>query len=263
MAGNTMKSAEPTRALLVIDSDESQQRRWREVAEKRGLSCVCAGSLRAATARLSSTSGALTQVWDWILIDERLPDGSGMSLLSLMDRLPKKPTVVVVSGHLDAADCIQLMSRGVPVVLKPLALDQMRELLQQLELRYRGDWPLAQDGLGYRLSRRELEVLQLSIMGLRQREIAKRLGCSEGSVKTLSQRVCNKAGKESLRDVVAHAVSVMARQIPRPAPSSSATYSLPADASVSTAPDSGKALAHRSRHSTKRLRPPARRVRSC
>ena len=215
---------EASEALLVVDGDTSEHARWREAAEKRRVACVCESSLRGATARLSPRRAA-HRAWDWVVVEERLPDGSGTTLISVLEQLPARPTVVVVSAYLDAAICIELLRLAVAAVAKPVSLRQMGELLEHLQLSSRWGWPIDGRGLGYALSQRELEVLQLSVMGLRQREIAKQLGCSEGSVKTLAQRVCIKAGKDSLRDVVAHAIAIMARQIPRPVPSSSGIYS--------------------------------------
>jgi FixJ family two-component response regulator len=212
-----MTSGGVGKSLLVIDDDERLQRRWRKVAAERNYVCLCVATLREATALLSS-EGHRERAWDLVLIDERLPDGSGTSLLSLLGRLTSKPTVIVVSGHLDASICIELLSRGVAAVSKPIGFQQMRELLEIFEARCGAGWSLDDYGRACELSRRELEVLRLSVLGLRQREIAERLGCSEGSVKTLAQRVCLKAGKESLRDVVGHVVSVMSSQATRPAP---------------------------------------------
>lgn len=223
-----MTRAGVAKGLLVVDNDEDLQRCWRELAAEVKYACVCASTLREASAALSCNQ-RLQPAWDLVVIEERLPDGSGTSLLSLLDGLLAKPIVVVVSGHLDASIGIKLLRCGVAAVSKPIAPPQMRELLELMDLRLRGGWPLEDKGLGYQLSQRELEVLRLSLSGLRQREIAERLGCSEGSIKTLSQRVCVKAGKQSLRDVVAHAISTMSSQFPNPTPRSSGVHSMRAD----------------------------------
>jgi DNA-binding NarL/FixJ family response regulator len=176
---------------------------------------MCVQTFSAAREQLSSAARG-GRSWDLVLLDDELPDGSGTQLLPLVERLTPQPTSVVVSRHLDAAICIELWARGVAAVNRPIALEQMRVLVELVEIRRQSASTLERYALSQSFSRREVEVLQLSFIGLRQREIAERLGCSEGSIKTLSQRVCLKAGKESLRDVVAHVMTMMSSSVGGP-----------------------------------------------
>ena len=108
-----MTSVAASETLLVVDSDTSEHARWHEAAKKCGVACVCESTLRGATARLS-TQRAARRAWDWVVVNERLSDGSGTSLLSVIAQLPVKPIVVLVSADLDAAICVELLGPSRP-----------------------------------------------------------------------------------------------------------------------------------------------------
>jgi DNA-binding NarL/FixJ family response regulator len=135
---------------------------------------------------------------DVLVLDLRMPRADGVTVLQQMstERLPTRVVLLAAVVDDDALlEAIRLGARG--VVLKEMAprflVDCIREVhagRQWFEQRAVGE---AMDKLVRRdaatkeissiLSRREIEVVRAVAKGLRNREIAERLGIAEGTVK--------------------------------------------------------------------------------
>ena len=135
---------------------------------------------------------------DLLILDLRMPRADGVTVLQQMKKDGSATRVVLLAAVVDddaLLDAIRLGARG--VVLKEMAprflVDCIREVhagRQWFEQRAIGE---AMDKLVRReaaskeitsiLSRRELEVVRAVARGLRNREIAERLGIAEGTVK--------------------------------------------------------------------------------
>jgi len=135
---------------------------------------------------------------DLLILDLRMPRADGVTVLQQMKKDGSTTRVVLLAAVVDddaLLDAIRLGARG--VVLKEMAprflVDCIREVhagRQWFEQRAIGE---AMDKLVRReaaskeitsiLSRREIEVVRAVARGLRNREIAERLGIAEGTVK--------------------------------------------------------------------------------
>ena len=135
---------------------------------------------------------------DVLILDLRMPRADGVAVLQQMKKDASTTRVVLLAAVIDddaLLDAIRLGARG--VVLKEMAprflVDSVREVhagRQWFEQRAIGD---AMEKLVRRetaakeitsiLSRREIEVVRAVARGLRNREIAERLGIAEGTVK--------------------------------------------------------------------------------
>ena len=135
---------------------------------------------------------------DLLILDLRMPRADGVTVLQQMKKDGSQTRVVLLAAVVDdeaLLDAIRLGARG--VVLKEMAprflVDCVREVYagrQWFEQRAIGE---AMDKLVKReaaskeitsiLSRREIDVVRAVARGLRNREIAERLGIAEGTVK--------------------------------------------------------------------------------
>jgi DNA-binding NarL/FixJ family response regulator len=151
---------------------------------------------------------------DLLVLDVRLPDGSGLDLLESI-RGPK-PAVVVVTAH-EQPWLLRSLTRArvLGVVMKGAPLADLR---RALELAAEGQpstcrrtaellraWTLRQ-APHERLSPREREVLALVAEGLTSRAIAARLGTKEKTVKNQRASAMDKLGVHDVAGLVRYAM---------------------------------------------------------
>lgn len=112
--------------VLIADDDDGV---------RAGLVAMCmAGGHR--TSEASTGNGALARAEaegpDLVLLDLRMPDGDGLSVLPALVALPSAPTVVVLSGYADVRTAVQAMKLGATTVLeKPVDPPTLREALER------------------------------------------------------------------------------------------------------------------------------------
>ena len=110
-----------------------------------------------------------------IVLDVRLPDGSGVELAALAAQRRPKPTVVAVSGMSSAAEAFELAQAGVSLYLpKPFDLADLRRAVREAR-----DWvppidPFVKESVGKR------ELLDV-VANVRSTMVDEALARSEGS----------------------------------------------------------------------------------
>jgi len=110
---------------LVVDDDADTREMLVRVAAGEGYSVGEADSLRAARAQLSRRTP------DVVLVDLRLPDGNGISLVRDLDR-PLATDVVLITGHASLDTAIEGLRLGASDYLtKPLNVDRLIQLLRR------------------------------------------------------------------------------------------------------------------------------------
>ena len=160
-----------------------------------------AGSLREARELLSQQGLNL----DLALLDIELPDGSGLSLIGDLQRLPGPPRVLVLTSFLEEEYVREALRRGANGYLIKHAGTQV--LLDGVRSALRGEMALDPGAVkllareheepAAQLTPREREVLELLAGGLPNRDIAERLGVRE---KTVKSHLGNIFAKLGLRD---------------------------------------------------------------
>jgi len=131
--------------VLVVDDEALFATAVRRQLEKAGYQCVVAGTLAEARAMLQ---GAFA---DLILLDLRLPDGSGMQFLEQLRRAAEAaPPVIVLTAHAEVDDAVRAMKQGAADYLKkPIDLDELLiavdRALEARRLRHQLDYSRSRD----------------------------------------------------------------------------------------------------------------------
>jgi DNA-binding NarL/FixJ family response regulator len=159
---------------------------------------------------------------DVLLLDMRMPNGDGLSVVRELRRRDLLPPTLVLSTFDDdaaALDVVRAGARG--FLLKDVTLDRLVDAVRTLaaggtmirprmtaraedELATRGvQVPAAPDGELADLTEREREVLRLLASGFSNREIARALFVAEGTVKNHVSNILTKMGvRDRMRAVI-------------------------------------------------------------
>lgn len=144
---------------------------------------------------------------DLVLLDVKMPDGSGLSVLNILRERGDRRPVVLLTADLGDATLLEALKLGANgIVLKN---SDPRFLLQCLEAVHGGQsWidPELEQRIEAlkrsahsrpRLSARERQLVALVRKGLRNREIAEQLGVTPGTVKVYLHSIFDKVGVAS------------------------------------------------------------------
>jgi two-component system response regulator AtoC len=114
------------RRVLVVDDQESIQYFLRKTLESEGYVVEGAGDLKAARASLAREHP------DAVVLDLKLPDGSGMEFLGEIHALEDGPPVVMMTAFGDVESSVQAMKLGAfDYVNKPIRLEELVKLLDR------------------------------------------------------------------------------------------------------------------------------------
>ncbi|MFG0320631.1 MAG: sigma-54-dependent transcriptional regulator, partial [Planctomycetota bacterium JB042] len=108
------------RAILVVDDELAIRRALKSRFEEEGAAAESAEDIRSAKEKLAK------QDFDLIVLDHRLPDGTGLALLEKMaqDGLPAE--IIMMTAYSSTEDAIRAMKAGAAdYVMKPFDLDEM------------------------------------------------------------------------------------------------------------------------------------------
>jgi len=141
--------------------------------------------------------------WTGIILDLILPDGYGLDLLAEIRRVHGELPVLVLTGELnrDVVNKVQTM-RG-EYVCKPASADNLNPFIQRALAQERVDDAAIGQRIEHlarqlKLTRRETELLTLSVDGLSRKELADALGVAENTVKAQIRSLLKKSGARSL-----------------------------------------------------------------
>jgi len=109
-----------SRRLLVVDDELAIRKALKERFTDEGAEIRAAEDV--ATARLRLEEGEV----DLILLDHRLPDGTGLALLEDLHRNGTAPEIVMMTAYSSTEDAVRAMKAGAAdYVMKPFDLDEM------------------------------------------------------------------------------------------------------------------------------------------
>lgn len=114
-----MVTAREIRRVLLVDDDEALRSAVARGLRTAGRTIDAVGTCREALA-------ALEHGYDLVLLDVRLPDGSGVQVAEAAETMQPSPLIVVVSGEASAQEAFKLAQLGVlQFVSKPFSLDEL------------------------------------------------------------------------------------------------------------------------------------------
>jgi DNA-binding NarL/FixJ family response regulator len=143
-----------------------------------------------------------------------MPKLDGLEVVRRLARDSLGTKVVVLSGDLGAEELLEAVQLGVTgAVPKEAALDQLVGCLRAVQAG--GQWLQGQllgealrrltAGPPDKLTAREVEIVRLVVQGLRNKEIAARIGLIEGTVKVHLHRIYRKTGVTTRTGLAAYA----------------------------------------------------------
>lgn len=189
--------------ILLVDDHEIVRRGLRQLLAEAYPHAEFGEAARVPSARAAMT----LEVWQLVVLDINLPDGSGLELLAQARQLLPNTPVLVLSAYPEAEFAVRAFKLGAAGYLtKTSVADEM--LLAVQHVLAGGKYVSAAlaehlaSALGNSvtallhdaLSARELEVLRLVATGSSVREIAGALLISEKTVSTYRSRVSDKLG---------------------------------------------------------------------
>lgn len=188
--------------VVVIDDDESVREALRGLFQSVGLASEGYGSVNEYIATdLPGRAGC-------IVLDIRLPGVSGLEFQDQLARRDFRPSVVLISAHVDVQMAVRAMKAGaVDVLTKPVReqdlLEAVNRAIAQDEQRRTG----TEQGDRLRalyatLTERERQVMTLVAAGLLNKQIADRVSVAEATVKLHRGQVMRKMQARSIADLV-------------------------------------------------------------
>lgn len=121
-------------SILLVDDELLFARAACKLFERAGFKPRSCHTLADARSALGS------QVYDMIVLDVRLPDGSGLELLKELSARPTVPPVLVLTAFGDVDDAVEAMKLGaLDYLQKPCDIEQLIELARKLSATDRKD----------------------------------------------------------------------------------------------------------------------------
>ncbi len=106
--------------VLIVDDEEVARSFLRDALEDAGYEALEAGDLAQAHQHLDAGAA------DIVLLDVRLPDGSGLSLLDRLELENPRPPVILITAHGEVEMAVEAMKKGAQDFLeKPLDIERL------------------------------------------------------------------------------------------------------------------------------------------
>ncbi len=163
--------------------------------------------------------------WTGVVLDLILPDGYGLDLLADIRQEQGALPVLVLTGELnrDVVNKVQTL-RG-EYVCKPASVENLNPFIQRALAQESVDDAAIGQRIEHlarqlRLTRRETELLTLSVDGLSRKQLAEALGVAENTVKAQIRSLLKKSGARSLATLAQKVIKGAARESSPPPPPS-------------------------------------------
>lgn len=143
-----------------------------------------------------------------ILLDVCLPDLNGLDLQAALEDLEYAPPIVFITGQGDIPMTVRAIQAGaIDFLTKPCEADRILDAVERAsrmdaEQRQRLRSRAAEQAQLARLTPREREVLARIVDGLRNKQIAARLGICEKTVKVHRGHIMEKMNVNSVAELV-------------------------------------------------------------
>ncbi len=125
MSGSPPAHQEPAVRILIVDDDASLRATFTQVLAKPGRNFDACGTVADGIESLSS------RAYDLILLDNRLPDGTGLAVLDWLVEHSREEVVIIISGENDVDSVIGALRRGADdYVRKPYHIAQLQRAVE-------------------------------------------------------------------------------------------------------------------------------------
>lgn len=181
------------------------------------------GSEYSLVGRARTGADALAQVEqhkpDLLLLDVNMPEGSGLDVLEGLSRLPAPPGIILLTAGMDdmqllKADSLQPDGMVLKTSDPALLLDCMEKVATgerwiDPEIAERTAQVKERVARAPALTPRERDLVDLVRQGLRNRDIASRLGVTEGTVKVYLHAIFDKLGVDNRTELAMRAADLL------------------------------------------------------
>lgn len=183
--------------ILIVDGDSTLTTNTSAEFRRAGCSVSVAHSLAAAQTILHEQSQHL----DIVILELHLPDGRGETLLPLIEGCIRQPVTIITSSFLPDLHLGALQYRPI-AISKPISTTMLLRIAKTVGGGYAAA-VIRRFVNAFELSRRETEATLLLAQGLKAKEIAGRMRCSEPTVYGHIARICEKTGCVDYHELVA------------------------------------------------------------
>jgi FixJ family two-component response regulator len=188
--------------VYVVDDDASVRKAMTRMFKSLGLEVAAFGAAR------EFLDYERRDVPGCLLLDVQMPGQTGIELQEELAAHRVDLPIVFMTGHGDIPMTVKAMRSGaVDFLTKPVDEQQLIDTVRQAIQRHARERLESADLREFRqrvdsLSKREHEVMNLVIGGMLNKQIARRLGITEYTVKVHRGRVMEKTGTESVAELV-------------------------------------------------------------
>jgi FixJ family two-component response regulator len=200
--------------VFIVDDDPSHRDSLQFLLESAGL------GVRAFSSARDFLDGADPETPGCLLLDVRMPGMNGLELQQELAAAKISLPIIFITGHGTVPMSVRAMRAGaVDFLEKPYDEQDLfnaihRAIEQDQQTRLESEQLLRSATLVHSLSPREYEVFTLLVSGLRNKQIACRLGITERTIKEHRARIMGKLKAGSLADLVRHAEKLGTRISP-------------------------------------------------
>ena len=188
--------------VFIVDDDRDVRESLQELLDSVGLHSKSFGTAQEFLSSPRSDGPSC------LILDVRLPGISGLDLQHELKRGKASIPIIFLTAHADVPMSVKAMKSGaVEFLTKPFRHQDLLDAVQRsltrsrilrekerelTELRHRSE----------RLSAREIDVMELVVIGMLNKQIAAELGASEATVKMYRSQVMKKMQAKSLPELV-------------------------------------------------------------
>lgn len=165
------------------------------------------GQAELVETRAQALARIADNVFDGVVADVGLPDGSGFDVVREVKRVTPNVPVLILSGEVDHGRLREADAHDATYLLKPPALSDLDRFATRVKeaaavASERVDLVVDRWAERHTLSGAETSILRISAHGVRRSELAERRGVEPSTVKKQVQFLLAKTGDESLQACV-------------------------------------------------------------
>ena len=192
----------PGALVYVIDDEMPMRKAIGRLLEAEGYSVEMFAAAREFLARPPHRGPSC------VVVDLNLPELNGLDLQRVLANSGRVDQLIFVTGGASVPTCVQAMKSGaIDYLSKPFRDEDLLGAVERALVRASEKWVKSSQRKEVRarlatLTPREFEVLKLVIGGMLNKQIAGRLGTTEGTIKAHRGRVMEKMKVRSVAELV-------------------------------------------------------------